>query len=871
MINPEFSPLALEILKDRYLWKNGDREIIETPQGLLERVAREVAKAEPDAAAQEEYRQKFYDVMAKLDFLPNSPTLMNAGRPAPHGQLAACFVVGIEDSMESICGALRKQMLIHKTGGGTGFNFSALRPKNAIVNSTNGRASGPVSFMRLFDLSTEIVQQCGMRRGANMAILNADHPDIREFIACKDKEGKITNFNLSVGITDAFMERVLKYPYGEEAKLLEEIAEHAWKSGDPGLVFLDRLNEDNPCPQLGKIVATNPCVTGDTPILTKDGYRQIKDLVGKKVIIWNGESCSMVEPKVTGENQEVMTIYFSDGAELKCTPYHKFHIQKKYGRDGEKVIKKAEELVVGDKLCKTEYPVITHGENTMSTLDAYVNGFFTGDGTQDKRGHKLLRLYGEKKKLTELFGLYGSVGDISMKSINISLTQNSKIKDKYWIPENEYYKNRIAWLAGLIDADGHRNSKEGSVIITSIHRDFLLKIRLMLNTLGVPAHVLPLKQAEEKAMPDGHGGYMIAHCKTSYRLSISATNIKKLIELGLKTRRVNLCDVEPNRNAGRFVKVVKIERTGEIADKVYCFNEPKNHTGIFNGILTGNCGESPLLDGEACNLGSINLSHMYKNGKVDWQRLCDTIHIAVRMLDDIIEVGQYPLPEIEKAVKRTRKIGLGVMGWADLLYKLRIPYDSEEAVKLARKIMLSIKVWAATESIWLGAVKGVPDACEPLGRRNATVTCCAPTGTLALLADCSSGIEPVFSLVHTRTVTTVDGGTHDVKIFNPVYAALIDDKTVSDEEIQRVCKTAYDIKPIDHLKMQAAFQISTDLAVSKTVNMPNTATEQDVLDVYINAYSLHVKGVTIYRDGSKGTQVLTERKGALPEPKCSTC
>lgn len=541
MINPEFSPLALEILKDRYLWKNGDREIIETPQGLLERVAREVAKAEPDAAAQEKYRQKFYDVMAKLDFLPNSPTLMNAGRPAPHGQLAACFVVGIEDSMESICGALRKQMLIHKTGGGTGFNFSALRPKNAIVNSTNGRASGPVSFMRLFDLSTEIVQQGGMRRGANMAILNADHPDIREFIACKDKDGKITNFNLSVGITDAFMERVLKYPYGEEAKLLEEIAEHAWKSGDPGLVFLDRLNEDNPCPQLGKIVATNPC------------------------------------------------------------------------------------------------------------------------------------------------------------------------------------------------------------------------------------------------------------------------------------------------------------------------------------------GESPLLDGEACNLGSINLSHMYKNGKVDWQRLCDTIHIAVRMLDDIIEVGQYPLPEIEKAVKRTRKIGLGVMGWADLLYKLHIPYDSEEATSLAYDIMYDIKMQATIESVWLGCEKGTPDACEPLGRRNATLTCCAPTGTLALLADCSSGIEPVFSLVHTRTVTTVDGGTHDVEIFNPVYAALIDDKTVSDEEIQRVCKTAYDIKPIDHLKMQAAFQIFTDLAVSKTVNMPNNATEQDVLDVYINAYSLHVKGVTIYRDGSKGTQVLTERKGALPEPKCSTC
>lgn len=869
---PKFNELALKILNDRYLWRDDQGTITETPEELLRRVAKHIASAEEEGT-RAYWEEKFYNVMENLDFLPNSPTLMNSGRQAPHGQLAACFVVDVEDSMQGICEALRQQMLIHKTGGGTGFNFSKLRAKNSTVGSTNGKASGPVSFMRLFDLSTDVVQQGGMRRGANMGILEANHADIEEFIKCKDEDGVIANFNLSVGVSDQFMLNARDKCFSKEAELLHLIAEQAWKTGDPGLVFMDAINADNPCPQLGKIVATNPCVTGDTPILTKDGYRQIKDLVGKKVIIWNGESCSMVEPRVTGENQEVMTIYFSDGAELKCTPYHKFHIQKKYGRDGEKVIKKAEELVVGDKLCKTEYPVITHGENTMSTLDAYVNGFFTGDGTQDKRGHKLLRLYGEKKKLTELFGLYGSVGDISMTSINISLTQNSKIKDKYWIPENEYYENRIAWLAGLIDADGHRNSKEGSIIITSIHRDFLLKIRLMLNTLGVPAHVLPLKQAEEKAMPDGHGGYMIAHCKTSYRLSISATNVKKLIELGLKTRRVNLCDVEPNRDAGRFVKVVKIERTGEIADKVYCFNEPKNHTGIFNGILTGNCGESPLLGGESCNLGSINMSNMVnERGNVEWAHLVETVRTAVRFLDNVVEVGQYPIPEIEKAVRRTRKIGLGIMGWADFLYKMKIRYGSEESFTYAETVMDVIKTTAHEYSKELGVSKGITYACKGLKRRNATLTCIAPTGTLALLAGCSSGIEPVFSLHHKRRISTVQSEfVEEVEILHPIYEKALKDLTIEDDEIKRIFVTAYGIPWEKQIRMQSIFQKYTDLAVSKTVNLPAEATVDDVFKCYIYAWEERCKGTTIYRNGSKGTQVLTITEDAIPEPKCSTC
>ena len=530
---PNFSPLALDILRDRYLWRDAEGDVTETPQEMLIRVAKHIASAEkPEDRTY--WTSKYYAIMADLDFLPNSPTLMNAGRPYPHGQLAACFVVGIEDSMESICGALRKQMLIHKTGGGTGFNFSKLRPKNSTVNSTNGRASGPVSFMRLFDLSTEVIQQGGMRRGANMAILNCDHPDIEEFISCKDEEGKITNFNLSVGLTDEFMRRAVLDPASSAAALLRKIAEHAWKSGDPGVVFLDAINSDNPCPELGKIEATNPC------------------------------------------------------------------------------------------------------------------------------------------------------------------------------------------------------------------------------------------------------------------------------------------------------------------------------------------GESPLLPDEACNLGSINLAHMVRHGKVNWTKLEDIVRIAVRFLDNVIDVSQYPLPEIEAAVKKTRKIGLGVMGWADMLYQLRIPYDSDEAVELARDIMLFISETAWRETINLARDKGPSpyllrprSATDPFWR-NATVTCIAPTGTLSLLAGCSSGIEPVFANYHIRKVTLGDGTIVEKEIYNPYYEALVADKSLGDEQLETITKTAYQIPWVWHIRHQVAFQQYTDLAVSKTINMPHDATVDDVIAAYRMAWERGCKGTTVYRDGSRSSQVLTE-------------
>lgn len=858
--NLNFSPLALEILRDRYLHRDADGSITETPKQMLERVANSIAP-DPETA------KAYYDIMANLDFLPNSPTLMNAGRPAPHGQLAACFVIGIEDTMESICEALRKQMLIHKTGGGTGFNFSKLRPKNSTVNSTNGHASGPVSFMRLFDLSTEVIQQGGMRRGANMAILNADHPDIEEFISCKDQEGCITNFNLSVGISDDFMKTAVSNHHSPEAQLLYDIAKHAWKSGDPGVVFLDALNRDNHRPDLGVIDSTNPCVTGETRILTDKGYRVIADCVGEKVKVWNGTCFSEVEPKVTGEHCEVMDITFSDGSELTCTPYHKFFVQKKYSRDGHVERKEAQRLTIGDKLVKTAYPVI-EPSRICSEADAmmYVNGFFTGDGCESG-GRQTLRLYGVKRALlSHLTLVESSHGSITRDPINIDLSHVAGLRPKFWIPAEHTVANRLAWFSGLVDADGHRNSKEGSLVVTSINREFLLEVRLMLNTLGIAASVLPLKDEGMKLLPDGRGSVKEYHIKKSYRLCISAASVVQLKRLGFETKRVDLSDIAPNRNAGRFVKVVKIERTGKMADKVYCFNEPLEHTGVFNGILTGNCGESPLFPNEACNLGSINLSNMYNPNEpsgIDWKHLRHTITTATQMLDDIIDACQYPLPEIKKAVMETRKIGLGVMGWADLLIKLKIPYNSPEALKTANEIMGFIHSHARITADTLAANKS--------HTINETVTCCAPTGTLALLANCSSGIEPIFSLSHTRTITKGDGTKIDIQIFNPAYELLLPDNAITDEQLKKICVTAYNINYKDHIAMQAAFQKHTDLAVSKTINMSNEATADDIYNAYIMAWTQGCKGITVYRDGSRASQVLTIHKDALPEVKCSTC
>ena len=564
---------ALRVLERRYLKKDKRGQVIETPEEMFRRVAQAIASAEltydpkADVRAREE---EFYQVMANLEFLPNSPTLMNAGREL--GQLSACFVLPVEDSMESIFNAVKYTALIHKSGGGTGFSFSKLRPEKDRVGSTGGVASGPVSFMRAFDTATDVIKQGGMRRGANMAILNVDHPDIMKFIVAKEDPTAFTNFNLSVAVTSEFMEKVeagsdynLINPRTKEVEgklnakeVFDKIVDMAWETGDPGIVFIDRINQGNPTPQLGKIESTNPC------------------------------------------------------------------------------------------------------------------------------------------------------------------------------------------------------------------------------------------------------------------------------------------------------------------------------------------GEQPLLAYESCNLGSINLSRMLRtiNGttEIDYPKLAETVKIAVRFLDNVIEVNKFPLPEIAEATRKSRKIGLGVMGFADMLIQLGISYDSEEALQIAADIMHFINEEACNASVELAKQRGIfpafngsiYDTPDGLRLRNASCTTIAPTGTLSIIAGCSSGIEPLFALSYVRNIldgaqlievnpyfeeAARDGGFYSEELMQQLAdGARLHDMDKVPDDIKRLFVTAHEISPEWHVRMQAAFQRSTNNAVSKTVNFPQEATREDIAKVYMLAYREGLKGITIYRDRSRDAQVLTTGK-----------
>lgn len=822
------------MLKKRYLARDADGVVVETPEDLFHRVAHSIAAVECDFGATPEEiaatEQKFYRLLGSMEFLPNSPTIRNAGRT---GTLSGCFVVPIGDSMEEICEARRQAAFIMKYGGGVGYDFTKLRPAGSLISSTHKGACGPVRVMRDFSLlSDTFTQGAGaFRTGAQMQILHCNHPDIFEFIHCKDTgdDAGITHANISVGITDEFItalhgggksghfnendrdftdEQGRAYGFDltwggriyqtiDARKLWKEIAESAWKTGDPGLFFVDRANgKANPISHITDISATNPCVTGDTVIATLEGPKRIDSLEGNTLVYaWNPKTKQpavkwMRNPRKTRENVPVLKITFDSGLVVRCTHDHHF-----YSFRGTKV--KAEELKWGKS----------------------IRAFAV---SQHRDGH-----------------LRAHAGDSSPK-----------------------------FVARLVYEECVGQISENQIVHHSNH-NCLDNTPENLELLSKVAHN---QEHYQKRHANGLDGWKPGEMSDTTRAIIAEGNRlawkKKKVTKEIGNHRV--VKIEEDGYADVYNGTVDDVHTYIICDPNY---RGSNESGIFSGIVSANCGEQSLEPYGSCNLGSIDLAKFVDLGigSFDWTRLEDCITLAVRFLDDVVQVNPMPTPETSAANKLSRRIGLGIMGWADALVLLKIPYASEEALTLAEKVIGFIRNVADSSSIKLGMKRGTYGAFdgsrhqkEGTPFRNAFRLSIQPTGTTSIIADCSSGIEPIFALEWIREMEDNDQGggnkTAELMEYHPAYKAWLDSGGNSSpkkfQEEHPYVQISTDIAPEWHVRMQAAFQKYVDNGISKTVILPNSATVEDVFTAYNLALELGCKGITVYRTGSREVEVL---------------
>ncbi len=975
-LNNVLSQNARKVLEKRYLKKDIKGLPIETAEDMFRRVAKNIASADAFyGKSQEEIaltENVFFETMTALRFLPNSPTLMNAGRDLQ--QLSACFVLPINDSMESIFETIKDAALVHKSGGGTGFSFSRLRAKNSPVRSTGGISSGPVSFMKVYNSATQAVKQGGIRRGANMGILRVDHPDILEFITCKERDKEITNFNISVAVTEDFMKKAAA---GEDYELIDPktkkvaqrlnakdvfdlIVKMAHKNGEPGIIFLDRINKDNPTPKVGEIESTNPCVTGDSLVTTEFGLMRMKDMAGRfpdggvavltddriiqmkygaleeeggvATLVKQGVGLSTISKAWRSGVKETMVLTTESGYELVATPDHKvmttegwvmikdlkigvhkvliqsgggrfnpneklpFDVQNEYTGDNgrayrfnlpDRWTKQLGQVMGymlgdgwlrdGDKDCRVGM-TFSHEDEPLLTYIRYIMNSFYGSSVKEvKRENGVYHLSYYSKYFVDFF-----------KRLGIKPWQ----ADEKEVPESIFTATEdgaIGFLQGLFTADGTVNfiPKQSSYVrLTSKSKKLLKGVQLLLLNLGIKSRIYDRTRKERYGFEYVSKAGVVKKYKLDgicFELEISRDAV--LIFLN---RIGFLCGKHDPKVQKFYTKqyypVSFMENIKDIrknkSEEVYDLTEPFSSSFICNGLCISNCGEQPLLPYESCNLGSINLARMVTDGKIDRDMLEETAKVAVHFLDNVIDMNAYPLKKIEEMTKANRKIGLGVMGFADMLVMLGIRYNSEEAVAMAEEVMGFILEKAMEESRRLAAERGpfpnfkgsMYDLPGQAPLRNATLTTIAPAGTLSIIANCSSGIEPIFAISYVRNImdNTKMIETHPyfqeiaakMSFHSPELMSLIAEKggvRGIDEvpgDIQNIFVTAHEVDPIWHIRMQAAFQKYTNNAVSKTVNFSKDATVEDVKEVYMLAYKNGCKGVTIYRDGSRDEQVL---------------
>jgi ribonucleoside-diphosphate reductase alpha chain len=736
---------GFKTLERAYLLKNAAGKTLERPQHLWMRVSLALWGSTDLKRAFETY-----DLMSQKYFTHATPTLFNAG--GLRQQLSSCFLQAMHsDSIEGIFKTLTDCALISKWAGGIGLHVHNIRAKGALIKGTNGRGDGLVPMLRTFNATARYINQGGRRNGSFAIYLEPWHADVEDFLRLKlntgSEEERARDLFYALWVSDLFMKRVeadedwtlfcpdeapgLADVHGQEfeelytryereglgkktikaQKLWFQILDTQMETGTPYLLYKDAANAKSNQKNLGTIKSSNLCVAPETYILTDKGQQMISELVDQEVNVWNGEKWSKTTVRKTGESQKLITVYLSNGAQLTCTPYHKFIINEGYtDRSTIKNAKRvdASELKEGMKLAKFNLQLI-QGNHENDIPYPYTHGFFCGDGTVCKPRYgplqKRITLYGDKKPLINRLKVRTcSYEETANKSINVMIPD--EIPQKYFVPINSSINCRLEWLAGILDSDGcvSRNGSNESLQIASIHFEFLDRIRLLLQTLGVQSKVVKLHGERKTLMPDGRGGRKEYDCKPIWRILISSSGLHKLKYIGLNCSRLQIKGDEPQRNAEQFVTVLSVTDNDRI-DDTYCFNEPENHAGVFNGILTGNCSEiieySDEHETAVCNLASIGLPSLVDaTAKTfNFEKLREIARVATANLNRVIDINYYPTPETKRSNMRHRPIGIGIQGLADVFAMMRLPWDSAEAADLNQRIFEHMYFAAVEESM----------------------------------------------------------------------------------------------------------------------------------------------------------------------------
>jgi ribonucleoside-diphosphate reductase alpha chain len=798
----------------------------ETPQYLFMRVALAIHGSDFDRV------QETYDLMSQKYFTHATPTLFNAGTPRP--QMSSCFLVAMkDDSIDGIYDTLKECAQISKWSGGIGIHCSNIRSNGSKIHGTNGVADGIVPMLRVFNNTARYVNQGGGKRKGSFAIyLEPWHADIMEFLELRlnqgDDEMRCRDLFTAMWIPDLFMKRVeedgewhlmcphespglpdvygLKFnelyqKYVDQGRfrkcvkaraVWEDILKSQVETGTPYMCYKDSVNDKSNQSNIGTIKSSNLCVAPETKILTKNGYKQISILHGQNVEVWNGEEWSRVDVIRTDTCAHLIRVNMSDGTFLECTTHHKFHLQVGYGNKSE--IKDAWSLVPGDKLIKWTPPSAVELSRSAPEWDPYTHGFFCGDGTYHATysGSKTIpgvSLYGEKKKLIEYLDVRTTSGnEDSSGRINVMLQYN--IPEKFHVPSDENITTRLQWFAGLCDADGHTqgcpgNPSQKSISVASIHLSFLRAIQLMLHTLGASSTIGLLHEAGESELPDGKGGKKMFDTQSCWRLVVSALSVETLINAGFETHRLDLSDFTPvSRDVRQYVRVVSVEDNGRM-DETYCFNEPKRHMGIFNGMIAGNCTEimevSSPDETAVCNLASISLpAFVNQDGPgFDFDKLEWVAGVLTRNLNRVIDRNYYPTEAARKSNLRHRPIAIGVQGLADVFMMMGLSFDEPKARKLNIDIFKVIYCGALRASAELAGIDGpyetyagspaskgllqyhmwdqMPDGFEDVeslirinGLRNSLLVAPMPTASTAQILGNNEAFEPYTTNIYLR-------------------------------------------------------------------------------------------------------------------------